>query len=124
LPLRYVPKWSGSALLAVDCGPNVTFKEQDNISTFDSSDSSGWADSSNWADRAERGICQHCGPHLFYRLKQNQQYIMPVGLFDTDAKFDFTTQIFIEQMPDYYDFAHKTRIMTGEDVFSAFAEEK
>jgi hypothetical protein len=105
-------KWSGSSLLAVDCGQNVSFDGQEHISVFDSSE---------WA---ERGFCQHCGTHLFYRLKQNQQYIVPIGLFDVDAHFDFTTQIFIEQKPDYYEFANQTKNMTGEEIFAAFTSEK
>ncbi|WP_341531076.1 GFA family protein [Nostoc sp. UHCC 0302] len=31
---------------------------------------------------AERGFCSQCGSHLFYKLKQNNQYFVPVGLFD------------------------------------------
>lgn len=49
---------------------------------------------------------------------------MPVGLFDTDTKFEFTTHIFIEQKPDYYDFANHTKMMTGEQVIAAFSEEE
>lgn len=105
-------KWSGSSLIAVDCGLDVQFEGQEHISVFDSSE---------WA---ERGFCKHCGTHLFYRLKQNQQYIVPVGLLDTEEKFDFTTQIFIEQKPDYYTFANQTKTMTGEEVFAAFSKEE
>jgi hypothetical protein len=101
-------KWSGSALLAVDCGQEVSFGGQTNITTYDSSE---------WA---ERGFCQHCGTHLFYKLKHNQKYIVPVGLFDTDSQFDFKTQIFIEEKPEYYGFANKTKNMTGEEIFADF----
>ena len=102
-------KWSGSALLAVDCGSKVTFEGQQHISCFNSSE---------WA---ERGFCKHCGTHLFYKLKQNQQYIVPVGLLTIDTKLEFTTQIFIEEKPDYYDFANETKMMTGEEVFAEFS---
>jgi len=30
----------------------------------------------------------------------------------------------IEQKPDYYDFANYTKMMTGEQVIAAFAEEE
>ena len=103
-------KWAGSALLAVDCGQEVTFEGQQHITVFNSSE---------WA---ERGFCQHCGTHLFYRLKQQQQYIVPVGLLDIDSKLDFTTQIFIDEKPEYYDFANQTKTMTGAEVFAAFAD--
>ncbi|MFT6988252.1 MAG: hypothetical protein ACJASL_000214 [Paraglaciecola sp.] len=101
-------KWGGNSLLAVDCGSEVEFEGAQHITVYKSSE---------WA---ERGFCQHCGTHLFYWLKQNQQYILPVGLFDTDAKFEFTKQIFIEQKPDYYEYANQTKMMTGEQVFAAF----
>ena len=105
-------KWSGGPLLALDCGTQVSFEGHENIKAFDSSD---------WA---ERGFCTNCGTHLFYKLKEAQQYVMPAGLFDDLEKADFTTQIFIEEKPDYYDFANKTKMMTGEEVFAAFAGEE
>lgn len=105
-------KWSGGPLLAIDCGSNVKFEGEDNIKIFDSSE---------WA---ERGFCSNCGTHLFYRLKQTNQYIMPAGLFDQLddlGNAEFTTQIFIDEKPRYYDFANPTKMMTGEEVFAAFA---
>ena len=102
-------KWSGGPLLALDCGTQVEFDGQQHISTFSSSD---------WA---ERGFCNNCGTHLFYRLKEANQYIMPAGLFDNLEDAEFTTQIFIDEKPRYYDFANQTKMMTGEEVFAAFA---
>ena len=60
-------------MIAVDCGTDVTFEGEENISVFESSE---------WA---ERGFCKECGSHLFYRLKATHQYIMPAGLFDEDT---------------------------------------
>lgn len=101
-------KWSGSPLLSVDCGQNVNIQGQDYITTYDSSE---------WA---QRGFCQQCGTHLFYQLKPSQQYIVPVGLFDSELNFEFTTQIFIEEKPDSYNFSNQTKTMTGEEVFAAY----
>ncbi len=102
-------KWTGGPLMAVDCGTEVSFEGEENIKTYNSSD---------WA---ERGFCNQCGSHLFYRLKDSQQYIMPVGLFDECKELVFDHQIFIESKPDYYSFANKTQNMTGEEVFAQFA---
>lgn len=102
-------KWTGGPLLAVDCGSDVVFDGQDNIATFDSS---AWA---------ERGFCKKCGSHLFYRLKAQNQYIVPVGLFDNLASFVFDHQIFIEEKPAFYAFANETKNMTGAEVFAQFA---
>ena len=41
--------------------------------------------------------------------------------FDERGGFAFTSQIFIDEKPAYYDFANKTHNMTGAEVFAAFA---
>lgn len=102
-------KWTGGPLLAVDCGNDVSFEGKENISTFDSSE---------WA---ERGFCSKCGTHLFYRLKQQNQYIVPVGLLDNYQPAAFDHQIFIEEKPSFYSFANETKNMTGAEVFAQFA---
>ena len=102
-------RWTGGPLFAMDCGSDVTFKGQENIGVFASSD---------WA---ERGFCKKCGSHLFYRLKQANQYIMPAGIFDNAEQLVFDHQIFIEEKPEYYSFANKTHNMTGAEVFAQYA---
>lgn len=102
-------KWGGGPLLAVDCGSNVQFKGEESIATYSSSD---------WA---ERGFCKQCGTHLFYRLKQTGQYIMPAGLLGDDVKLDFDHQIFIDEKPAFYSFSNQTEDMTGAEVFAKFA---
>lgn len=102
-------KWSGGPLLAVDCQSDITFSGQKNIKAFNSSE---------WA---ERGFCQKCGTHLFYRLKDNNQYIVPIGLFEESDQLNFDHQVFIDEKPDYYTFANKTKNMTGEELFAEFA---
>jgi hypothetical protein len=102
-------RWGGGPLMAVDCGTDVTFSGEENISVFNSSD---------WA---ERGFCNQCGSHLFYRLKESNQHIMPVGIFDNDDMFIFDHQIFVEEKPSFYDFKNETKNMTGAEVFAAFA---
>lgn len=103
-------RWAAGPYLAMDCGTEVTFDGEDNIGVYDSSD---------WADR---GFCKKCGSSLFYRLKQNQQYIMSPGLFAEIEGLVFDHQVFIEEKPDYYEFANKTHNMTGEECFAAFSE--
>ena len=74
--------------------------------------------SSDWA---ERGFCRQCGGHLVYRLKENQQYVVPVGLFDNCEDIVFDHQIFIDKKPPYYEFANKTKNMTEAEVFAKYA---
>lgn len=102
-------RWTGGPLFAIDCGSDVAFKGQENIGIFASSD---------WA---ERGFCKKCGSHLFYRLKQANQYIVPAGIFDHTEQLIFDHQIFIEEKPEYYSFANVTHNMTGAEVFAQYA---
>ncbi len=102
-------KWGGGPLMAIDCGTDVSFEGEENISVFSSSE---------WA---ERGFCNKCGSHLFYRLKASQQYIMPVGLFDDNKIFVFDHQVFIDEKPSFYSFANETSEMTGAEMFAMYA---
>lgn len=102
-------KWSGGPFLAVECGGDVSFSGEEYIKTYQSS---------QWA---ERGFCQKCGSHLFYRLKQNNQYYIPVAIFDHSENWVFDHQIFIDEKPEYYSFANQTKNMTAAEVFEQFA---
>jgi hypothetical protein len=44
-----------------------------------------------------------------------------VGIFEHDEGFVFDVQVFIEEKPQYYSFANKTKNMTGEELFAMFA---
>lgn len=104
-------KWGGGALLVVECGSDVSFEGVENIGVYQSSE---------WA---ERGFCQKCGSHLFYRLKQNNQYFIPAGLFDNSEGLGliFEHQVFIDEKPEYYSFANETKNMTGAELFAQFS---
>ena len=66
----------------IECGSDVHFERSDSISVFSSSD---------WA---ERGFCSKCGGHLFYRLKKEGHYAVPVGLLD-DGEHEFLINRFL-----------------------------
>ena len=102
-------RWGGGPLLSTDCGTGVILEGEDNISVYDSSD---------WA---ERGFCSNCGTHVFYRLKENGQYHMPVGLFENEEGLVLDLQVFFDEKPEYYCFANETRTMTGEEVFAEYS---
>ncbi len=102
-------KWGGGPLMATDCGTGVVFDGEENISVYDSSE---------WAERA---FCKKCGTHLFYRLKESGQLMMPVGLFDNEDVFEFEHQIFIDKKPAFYSFANVTHNMTEAEVFAKYS---
>lgn len=102
-------KWSGGPYIEINCGSNVSFEGKEHISIFNSSD---------WA---ERGFCKNCGTHLFYKLTENNQHMVPAGLFELDEDMVFDTQVFIDKKPSYYSFSNKTNDMTGAELFAKFA---
>ena len=95
--------------MSVDCGKNVSFNADAPIKVYDSS---------QWA---ERGFCQECGSHLFYRLKGDGLYFVLAGSFDHLDQVIFDHQVFIDQKPDFYTFANQTHNMTGAEMFAKFA---
>ena len=62
----------------------------------------------------------NCGTHLFYRVKETGQCMVPAGLFDDDQGLAMQLQVFIDEKPAYYDFANETETMTGTEVFAMF----
>jgi hypothetical protein len=102
-------QWGGGPLLAVECDSDVSFSGEENIGVYQSSE---------WA---ERGFCQKCGSHLFYRLKQNHQYYIPVGIFNNEEGLVLEHQVFIDEKPEYYSFANETKNLTGAEIFAQFA---
>jgi len=102
-------KWGGGPAFSVDCGNSIEIDGIENVGVYDSSD---------WA---ERGFCIKCGTHLYYKLKEPIQYIIPVGLFSELSDFTFDKQIFIDEKPDYYCFANKTKLMTGAEVYAEYS---
>jgi hypothetical protein len=104
----YCRKWGGGPLLAVHCGPDVTFFGQDQISVYRSSE---------WAERA---FCAKCGSHLYYKLLSTGDYFVPAGIFEA-ADFELASQVYIDKKPAYYDFANQTPTMTEQQVIEAYA---
>ena len=102
-------KWAGGPFMTIDCGSDVSFGGDEYISVYNSSE---------WA---ERGFCKNCGSHLFYRLKANNLYIMPAGIFDNVENLIFDHQVFIDEKPGYYGFSNETYDMTGVEVFAKYS---
>lgn len=99
-------KWTGGPLMVIECDDDVGFEGEEHVAVFSSSD---------WA---ERGFCDKCGSHLFYRLKEGGLYAVPVGLFDDSEPFVFDHQVFIDEKPAFYAFANETRNLAGAELFA------
>jgi hypothetical protein len=101
-------KWGGGPFMEINCGTDISFEGKDNITVYNSS---------NWA---ERGFCKKCGTHLFYRLKENKQHMVPVGVFDNQEHLVFKNQVFIDKKPSYYSFTNKTNNLTEKEMFEIY----
>lgn len=102
-------RWGGGPYMTVDCGSDVQFEGEQHIGVYNSSD---------WA---ERGFCKQCGSHLFYRLKQTRQHMMPAGLFQPTGDMRFDHQVFIDNKPAFYEFKNDTENLTEAEVFALYA---
>src|SRR5690606_21158214 len=104
-------RWSGGPFLAVEADAPPTFTAGgDLISAYASSD---------WA---ERGFCGRCGTVLFWRMTDGRHYALSAGALDDTGSLALGAQIFIDEKPDFYDFANDTPKLTGDEVIAMFAE--
>jgi hypothetical protein len=102
-------KWTAGPFLVLDCADTLHFDDDANLGVYRSSE---------WA---ERGFCKRCGTPLFYRLIGKGMHFVSAEAFDDRNGYVFTSQIFIDEKPSYYEFANRTHNMTGAEVFAAFA---
>ena len=101
-------KWGGGPYLAVHCKSYSVVSGEKSIRVFDSSE---------WG---QRGFCANCGTHLFYHLKPANEYIVPLGLLQSENEFTFKQQIFIDKKPNTYAFSNETVSLTEQQVFEKF----
>ena len=85
---------------------------------FEGEDKIGRIRSSEWA---ERGFCTKCGSNLFYHIIDSNVYQISAGLMDDQSKLRMSLQVFIDDKPQFYEFANKTETMTGAEVFAKYA---
>ncbi len=104
-------KWGGGPFLAVGCNQGVEI-EGDSVTVFDSSP---------WA---ERGFCNRCGTHLFYRVKSTGEHQIPVGLFGDSIPAEFGLQVFIDRKPGYYAFSNETEVLTEKQIYDMYAPDE
>ena len=102
-------RWGGAPNMAMEVGQEIEIEGKDHVSTYRSSD---------WAERA---FCKTCGSNLYYRLVETGDHMVCVGLLNNQADLELSSQIFIEEKPQFYAFANKTKTMTGAEVFAMYA---
>ena len=102
-------KHAAGPFFAVDCADTLAFDDETKVGVYGSSD---------WA---ERGFCKQCGSTLFWRAKDGSVNIVAVDLFDDPGSLRLDHEVFIDEKPDYYSFAQKTKQLTGQQCFEMFA---
>jgi hypothetical protein len=101
-------RWGGSALLSLKGVTEAEFDGEENVGSYRSSE---------WA---ERGFCTRCGSSLYYLYLPKGSYAFAAGLFDNLQGYRLGEEIFIDDKPDYYDFAGERERLTGAEVMAKF----
>ncbi len=103
-------RWSGGPYIGVRFDGGIEIADPDAVN---------WYASSEWA---ERGSCKACGGAMFYRFRQDpSQVIVSAGSLDApDPGVGIGEHIFIDEKPDYYDFAGEAPRVTSAEVFARF----
>lgn len=101
-------RWSAGPFIGLGHDGDVRFEGAENIGVYKSSE---------WGERA---FCKTCGSVLYWHLAGSDHYTLSAGALDEQSGFTLTQQIFIDEKPDYYDFANETPKLTGAEVMAAF----
>ncbi len=101
-------RWAGGPFIGISHDGDVTFEGAENIGVYKSSE---------WGERA---FCKVCGSALYWRLAASDHYSFSAGALEDQSQLTLAQQIFIDEKPDYYDFANDTPKLTGEEVVAAF----
>lgn len=106
-------RWTGGPMMGIH--PKSPLR-------LDKSDSLTWYDSSEWA---ERSFCNICGTTLFYRLRHAPEDLIPTAgsLDDPASVTGVERHIFVDEKPEFYEFADKSERLTGAEVVAAFNAE-
>ena len=102
--------WNSGPQFAVSAGTNVHWKGEEYIRAYSSSD---------WA---ERGFCNKCGTHLFYRVKADGSYYLSMGILKDSSKFTLEAQLCIDNKPEHYALTNDCAMVTEAQLHAMFAD--
>ncbi|MHC5307319.1 GFA family protein [Bartonella sp. LJL80] len=103
-------RWSGGVFMAIEVQPDWQEIGKSESSVYTSSD---------WG---QRRFCHHCGTTIGWQLQDGSHLSLAVPAFDNDDGFVFTSEIYIDKKPAYYEFANQTSKLTEAEVLAALAE--
>ena len=97
--------------MSIDVEPSsLKFDNQEYLKLFKSSD---------WG---ERGFCSECGTSLFWRTQDGSYCNINVFAMEEQPEdLKLTTEIYIDNKPDFYQFKYSTEQLTEADVIALFS---
>ncbi len=98
-------QWGGGPFMCIG-GASFALSGEAHVAIYPSSD---------WAERA---FCKTCGSNLYFRFLPTDNYNFCAGLFELGDAFAIHKQIFVDEKPEFYDFAQKTPMQTGAEVIA------
>jgi len=102
-------RWCGGPLIAVSAD-NIEWTGRDAVTTFASS---------SWA---ERGFCNQCGTHLFYRVTAEGKHqgftSLAFGTLDDKTAFQLTREWFFDRKPQLYALEGERQRITEAEAFA------
>lgn len=97
-------RWSSGPFMSLSIRPDsLAFDDQSVVGLYASS------------AEAERGFCKACGSTLFWRASDGSSADVSAHSVADPGRFPFATEIYVEDKPSNYAFAHVGRRMTGAE---------
>lgn len=100
--------WGGGPLLSFEGCKELNLTGEEWVGIYQSSE---------WAQRA---FCKSCGSHLYYKLTDTGDFMVPPGLMTEDEELELELEVFVDEKPGFYDFAQATEKLTGKEVIERF----
>lgn len=100
--------WGGGPLLSFEPCKKIKLLGEEFITTYKSSE---------WA---ERTFCNFCGTHLYYKIVETGEFMIPPGLVAESEDLELALEVFIDEKPDYYSFSADTEKLTGQQAIAHF----
>ena len=95
-------KWAGAPALAIRCESGWEIKGEENLTWYASS------------ERAQRGFCNTCGTHLFFKTNDGCYHGI-TAILDNIDDLVIGEHIFVDTKPKLYDFTDKAPRLTEHD---------
>lgn len=105
-------RWGGSVFMSVEVFAD--WKETGKISP-DVYESSAWA---------QRRFCPEYDTSIGWQTHDGLNTMLAAPVFDDEDGFVFSSEIFVDKKPEFYEFSNDTKKFTEADVLAHFSEKR